>query len=122
MQDVQQPPVPTGYEAAAQLVDTLNAAGINATSDPRSALPPCVLVPPPISDLQVGMCSQYCSFDIYVLAPGTANANSFRLLEWLSYWVRKALPNITAQYPSQYNLSADSPPLPAYRLPIEIGV
>jgi len=120
--EVMQPPVDTGYEAAAQLVATLQAAGINATSDPRSAIPPCVLVPPPISDLQQGMCAQYCSFDIYVLASGTGNADAFRVLEWLSYWVRQALPNITAQYPSQYNLSADSPSLPAYRLPIELGV
>lgn len=120
--EVLQPPVDTGYEAATELVAKLSAAGIFATSDPRSATPPCVLVPPPISDLQTGMCGQYCSFDIYVLAPATANADSFRLLEWLSYWVRKALPNVTAQYPSQYNLSADSPPLPAYRLPLELGV
>lgn len=120
--EVQQPPVDTGYEAALAIVAKLKAAGIFATSDPRSATPPCVLVPPPISDLTVGMCGQYCSFDVYVLAPGTGNADSFRLLEWLSYWVRKALPEVTAQYPSQYNLSADSPSIPAYRLPIEIGV
>jgi hypothetical protein len=120
--EILQPPVPTGYEAAALLVETLSAAGIFATSDPRSATPPCVFIPPPSSNLQQGMCSQWCSFDIYVLAPGTANADAFKMLEHLSYWVRKALPNITAQIPSQYNLSADSPSLPAYRLPIEIGV
>lgn len=120
--DVQQPPVPTGYEAALQLVDALMAAGITATCDPRAALPPCVLVPPPIGDFQQGMCSQWCTFDLYVLAPGTGNADAFRLLEHLAYWTRKALPNITAQYPSQYSLSPDSPSLPAYRLTMEIGV
>lgn len=120
--DVQQPPVPTGYEAAQQLVTALVAAGINATSDPRAALPPCVLVPPPIGDFTQGMCSQYCTFDLYVLAPGLGNSDAFKQLEWLAYWVRKALPNITAQYPSQYSLSPDSPSLPAYRIQIEIGV
>lgn len=120
--DLQQPPVPTGYEAAQQLVELLTSAGLFATCDPRSATPPCILVTPPTSDLQRGMCEQHCAFDVWVLAPGTANADSFRQLEWLSYWVRKALPTVTAQYPSQYNLSADSPPLPAYRLPLEVGV
>jgi hypothetical protein len=120
--DVQQPPVPTGYEAAQQLVEALVAAGINATCDPRAALPPCVLVPPPVGDFQQGMCSQWCSFDLYVLAPGTGNSDAFRLLEWLAYWTRKALPNITGQYPTSYSLTPDSPTLPAYRLPIEIGV
>ena len=120
--DIPQPPVATGYEAAQELVSTLRAAGITATNDPRSATPPCVLVPPPTSDLQALGCGQLCAFDLYVLAPGTANADAFRMLEWLAYWVRKALPHITNQYPSQYNLSADSPPLPAYRLPIELGV
>jgi hypothetical protein len=120
--DVPEPPVPTGYEAALTMVGALNDAGIMATNDPRGANPPCVLIPPPISDLQRGMCGQYCSFDIYVLAPGPSNLDAFRMLEHLSYWVRQVLPNITAQYPSQYNLSADSPPVPAYRLPIELGV
>ena len=120
--EVLQPPRPTGYEGAQELVDKLSAAGIFATCDPRSATPPCVLVTPPVSDLQRGMCEQYCTFDLYVLAPATANADTFRMLEWLSYWVRKALPSIEAQYPSQYNLSADSAPLPAYRLPIQMGV
>jgi hypothetical protein len=120
--DVQQPPVPTGYEAAQQLVEALVAAGINATSDPRSALPPCVLVPPPVGDFQTGMCSQWCAFEIYVLAPGTGNSDAFKQLEWLAYWTRQALPNITAQYPSQYSLTPDSPSLPAYRMSIEIGV
>jgi hypothetical protein len=120
--NIQQPPRATGYEAAVAMVDALLAAGIDATNDPRSANPPCVLVPPPISDLQQNMCGQWCSFDIYVLAPGPANADAFRQLEWLSYWVSETLPNVTGFYPSQYNLSADSPALPAYRIPIEVGV
>lgn len=121
--EILQPPADTGYEAAVEIVEKLRAAGITATNDPRSATPPCVLVPPPTSDFQrIGCNGAWCSFDLYVLAPGTANADAFRTLEWLAYWVRKALPHVTAQYPSQYNLSADSPPLPAYRLPIELGV
>jgi len=120
--DIPLPPVETGYEAAQQLVSLLVAEGIFATCDPRSATPPCVLIPPPISSLQRGMCSQWCSFDVYVLASGTANADAFRQLEHLAYWVRQILPNVTDIYPSQYNLSADSPPLPAYRLPLEIGI
>jgi hypothetical protein len=120
--DIPAPPVDTGYEAAQQLVALLTAEGIFATCDPRSATPPCVYIPPPISSMQRGMCSQWCSFDVYVLAPGTGNADAFRMLEHLAYWVRKILPNVTDQYPSAYNLSPDSPSLPAYRLPLEIGV
>ena len=52
-----------------QVVRDLNAAGIRATSDPRSVNPPCVLIVPPGYTMD-GLNMVTADFEALVLAPG----------------------------------------------------
>ena len=107
----------SSYERALELVAALTGAGIIATADPRSATPPCVLVPPPrrVYDLS---CGYTATWQLHALVPGTGNADAHKALDALVDSVAEVLPIERAELES-YVLSPDNPPLPAYRLELE---
>lgn len=110
----------SSYARALELVAELKAAGISATVDPRAALPPCVLVAPPSRTFDLG-CGYTATWELWALVPGTGNADAHRALDGLVDLVAKALPVERADLQA-YALSADAPPLPAYRLTFSEGI
>jgi hypothetical protein len=107
----------SSYERALELVGKLEAAGIVATADPRGATPPCVLVPPPRRTYDIS-CGYTATWQLWVLVPGTGNADAHKQLDEWCDAVVAVLPVERAEL-QQYVLSPDSPPLPAYRLDLE---
>ncbi|MET0767368.1 MAG: hypothetical protein ABWY50_06975 [Aeromicrobium sp.] len=110
----------SSYERATELAAQLVAAGINATTDPRAATPPCVLVTPPerTYDLSCGYTARWA---LWALVPGTGNADAHKALDALVDDVVDVLPVERAELMA-YALSADAPPLPAYRLEFSEGI
>jgi hypothetical protein len=112
----------SSYAAGLDVVDALIAAGVDATADPRSATPPCVLVTPPRLTFDIG-CGATAAWSIWALAPGPANADAWLALDELLAGVRKAqLKPIERCTFVQYMLAADAPPVPAYRIEFTTGV
>lgn len=109
-----------GWDAAQLIVDKLTGAGITATADPRSATPPCVLVSPPAKRYDLA-CGFTAAWQLYCLAPGTGNADAFITLDRLETAVAQVLP-VARSTLVAYVLSADNPPLPAYRVEFDQGV
>jgi hypothetical protein len=93
---------------------------IHATTDPRSATPPCVLVTPP-SVAWDGMCSGTATWVLYALTVGPANFDAWTSLDKLLAVVAKELP-VEAHRFVQYRLANDQPPCPAYRIEFTQGV
>jgi hypothetical protein len=110
----------SSYERAKELAAKLTAAGIASTVDPRAATPPCVLVPPPERTYDLG-CGYTARWNLWVLVPGTGNADAHKALDELVDRVAEELPIERASLGS-YVLSADSTPLPAYRIEYEEGI
>jgi hypothetical protein len=109
------PPLPGSIVAemltiAAKLV----AQGVDATADPRSATPPCLLVEYPNLRWDVG-CGATGEWSVIALAPGTANLDAVDTLQPLLAAAAAVLPVERADK-VQYLLSPDNPPHPAYRL------
>jgi hypothetical protein len=98
----------------AEIVAVLTDAGMNATGDPRSATPPCVLVGPPRreNDLNCGYTAEWV---LWALVPNPFNADSEVVLDGLVDQLEDLLP-VRRSEPSAYNLSPDNPPFPAYRV------
>jgi len=90
---------------------------VNATTDPRAATPPCVLITPPnmTNDLPCGVSG---AWTLWALAPATANADAWDVLDVIVEAVRACIDWERADFAS-YSLSADSPPLPAYRIQLQ---
>jgi hypothetical protein len=109
-----------GWDAAQLIVEKLVGAGIVATADPRSATPPCVLVTPPAKTYDVG-CGFTATWQLWCLAPGTANADMWVTLDRLETAVSRVL-NVARSTLASYNLSADNPSVPAYRVEFDEGV
>ena len=110
----------SSYARALELVDKLAADGITATVDSRAATPPCVLVPPPSREYDVA-CGYTASWELWVLVPGTGNADAHKQLDELVDRVAAVLPVERADLQA-YALSVDSPPVPAYRVTFTEGV
>jgi hypothetical protein len=98
----------------------LDAAGVRATADPRSATPPCVLVTPPDREYDVG-CGYTATWRLVALVPGTGNADAHKALDDLADAVAAVLPIRRAMLGS-YVLANDAPALPCYRLEYDEGV
>lgn len=108
-------------ERAAELVAVLNAGGMVATSDPRSATPPCVLVVPlPGRTYDLG-CGYSARWELWALAPGPGNADAAKALDGMADRLAELLPVERADL-SSYALSPDNPPFPAYRIEFLEGV
>jgi len=110
----------TAYDRALELVDKLTAEGINATVDPRSATPPCVLIPPPRRTYDVA-CGYTAGWQVWALVPGTGTADAFKALDLLVDQVSAVFPVETAELAS-YSLTPDNPPFPAYRIEFSEGI
>lgn len=108
------------YQRGLAMAEDLAAKGIAATVDPRSATPPCVLITPPAVTIS-GYCSGAADWQLYALAPATANADAWKALDELSAVVTAVLPVLRQEFVA-YSLSPDSPPLPAYRFTFTEGV
>ena len=110
----------SSYERAKEIAGKLTAAGIVATVDPRSATPPCVLVPPPERTYDLG-CGYTARWNLWALVPGTGNADAHKALDELVDLVAAELPIERASLGS-YVLSPDAPALPGYRLELSEGI
>jgi len=110
----------SSYERALELAEELTASGVRATVDPRSATPPCVLIVPPARTFDLA-CGYTATWELWALVPGVGNADAHRQLDLLVDQVLKVLPLERADLQS-YVLSADAPPLPAYRLTFSEGI
>lgn len=110
----------SSYPRALEIASDLTASGVSATVDPRAATPPCVLIVPPARTFDLG-CGYTATWELWALVPGTGNADAHRALDLLVDAVLKVLPLERADLQS-YALSADAPPLPAYRLTFSEGV
>lgn len=104
------------------LVDDLRAAHLSATSDSRSAVPPCVLVVPvPRREYDV-LCGGYSStWTIACLAPGPGDRADAEILEALADAVAELVPVQTAE-PASYLLSTDRPAYPAILLTFQADI
>jgi hypothetical protein len=107
-------------DRARELAAKLEAEGIRATVDPRSATPPCVLVTPPNMRRDLA-CAHTAEWQLWALAPATANADAWAALGVLLDAIDAALDWTRADFAS-YSLSPDSPPMPAYRVTFEEGI
>jgi hypothetical protein len=110
----------SSYDAALALVDKLKAAGVNATADPRSATPPCVLVTPPDRTYDLS-CGYTARWSVWALVPGTGNADAHKALDALADAVAETLP-VASMTLGSYVLANDAPALPAYRIQFDEGV
>jgi len=61
-------------ERAAEIVDTLIAAGVRASTDPQTVAVPAVLVPPPRREFNIG-CGYTAHWELPALAPAPIGAN-----------------------------------------------
>jgi hypothetical protein len=102
------------------IADKLAAQGVDATCDPRSATPPCLLVEYPNLRFDVG-CGATGEWGVVALAPGTANLDAVDSLVPLLAAAAAVLPLERADKIS-YMLSPDNPPAPAYRCTFTQGV
>lgn len=107
-------------EAMQAVADKLIANGIDATIDPRSATPPCVLVEMPAMRWDVG-CGVTGEWSVVALAPGIANLDAVEVLANLAAACGDALP-IERGDRTQYLLSPDNPPLFAFRMTFTEGI
>lgn len=107
-------------ETMQAVADKIAAEGVAATADPRAANPPCVLVEYPNMRWDLG-CGATGEWAVVCLAPGTANLDAVDALEPLVAACAAALPVERADK-TQYILSPDNPPAPAYRLTFTMGV
>ena len=71
------------YDRALELAEKIQAAGVPATVDPRSATPPCVLVTPPGRTYDLG-CGYTAAWQLMALVPGPGNADAFKKLDELA--------------------------------------
>lgn len=110
----------SSYERAKELAAKLTSAGIVATVDPRSATPPCVLVPPPERTYDLA-CGYSARWNLWALVPGTANADAHKALDEIADAVAGVLP-VERMSLGSYVLSQDAPALPAYRIEYEEGI
>ena len=106
---------------ATEIAAILVAAGVPATADPRAATPPCVLVVPPDLDFDLGCGAASARWNLWALAPGTANADAHKALAGMVALAASALPVERAVFGS-YVLSIDNPAVPAYRLEFLEGI
>lgn len=112
----------SSYLAGVDVVDALAGAGVDATCDPRSANPPCILVTPPRLNFDVG-CGATAAWSIWALAPGPANPDAWVVLDELLAAARKAkIPPIEQSTFVNYRITPDAPPVPAYRIEFTQGV
>lgn len=108
------------YERALEWVAKLNADGVNATADPRAAVPPVVLFAPPGRRYNTG-CGFTADWEVWAIVPTTGNAEAWAALDGLVDAVAAVARVETATFQS-YTLSADSPLLPAYRITFTEGI
>lgn len=110
----------SSYARAVELAQKLQAAGITATADPRSATPPCVLVPPPERTYDLS-CGYTARWNLWALVPGTANADAHKALDTIADAVAQEL-DVERMTLGSYVLAQDAPPLPAYRIELTEGI
>lgn len=104
------------YARAAELMVQLKDHDIRAVADPRSAHPPCVLIPPPTRTYDLG--SGYSvTWRLVCLAPGPGSADSWNALDDLADAVVAALePSDTTVTPGSYQLPSATEPHPAFTI------
>ena len=105
------------YDRAVELAEKIQAAGVPATVDPRSATPPCVLVTPPGRVYDLG-CGYTAAWQLMALVPGPGNADAFKKLDELAGLVAGVV-DVRSMTFQSYVLAADNPPYPAYRIEFE---
>lgn len=113
----------SSYPRALEITQLLNDADITATTDPRAATPPCVLVPPPERDYvnNATMCAYAARWALVAMVPGPGNAEAHAQLDAMVDAVVNVLP-VERAVLTAYVLSPDSAPLPAYRIEFVEGV
>ena len=110
----------SAYDRGLEICDKLTADGLVATIDPRSATPPCVLGTPPSREYDLS-CGYTAGWQWYAIVPGPANGDAFKTLDDLADRVAGILDVRTMTF-TQYAISADTPPLPAYRINFSEGI
>lgn len=99
-------------DTAAAYVAKIEAIGGIATVDPRSAVPPCVLIGHTGAAVS-SSCAELVDFYAALLLPGTWNADAWTLGARLCPTVWATVPAARRVY-VLYRLALDSPPIPAY--------
>ena len=109
------------YDRALELAEKIQAAGVPATVDPRSATPPCVLVTPPGRTYDLG-CGYTAAWQLMALVPGTGQRRRLQEAgrDWRP-WSPGSSTSASMTFQS-YVLAADNPPHPAYRIEFEEAI
>lgn len=107
-------------DAMEAVAEKLRAAGIDATTDPRSAVPPCVLVEIPNLRFDVG-CGATGEWSVVALAAGPANLDAAEQLTTMSAACAGVLP-LERGDRVQYQLSPNNQPLYGFRMIFTQGV
>lgn len=100
------------YEVALDYAAKLEAEGVAATVDPRSATPPCVLLGTTGED-PGGYCAANTDFYAALLLPGVWNADAWKLAAQLRPAIRAVIPWAHGAY-VMYRLALDAPPIPCW--------
>lgn len=97
-------------EAAADICEKLQAAGVRATTDPQALSPPCVLVPPPARTYDLN-CGYTATWRVIALAPAPTGGDrtTWALLDQLVDTIAGAFAVATAD-PGAYVLGPTSFP------------
>lgn len=101
------------YQRALDLAAKLEAAGLSATCDPRSATPPCVVLAPPPLRFDTG-CGATATWGLWLLAPGPANADAWVTLDDMLAAVVGVVDVELVDF-ANYAVTVDAAPVPAYR-------
>lgn len=110
----------SSYTRALEIADKLATVGLFATADPRSATPPCVLIPPPERVYDVG-CGYTAHWQLVAMVPGPANGDAYKAVEAMVDTVAEVLP-VEHAVSISYLLSPDAPALPAFQIEFTEGV
>jgi hypothetical protein len=102
-------------DRATELAAKLEAAGVPTTTDPGSAVPPVVLIPPPSRTFDLAPPACTVTWQLVALAPAPGDLGAWRTLDTLVDAVATPLPVETAA-PAAYTLHPDAPANPAYLL------
>jgi hypothetical protein len=109
-------------DMVAELSAELEAQGVDATAtnDPRSATPPCIVIAPPSVAYDFG-CGGTGAWQLQIMAPGTPNADAWKLLDEIEAVAIKLYP-IERRDTRTFQISSDGPSSWGYLLTMEKGI
>lgn len=115
----------TTHARAVELVEMLDGAGVRAVADPRSVVPPCVLLQPPTRRYDLPLPAFTAVWTLVAIAPGPGTADAWVALDDLADIVVEVLGDLldaTEVRPASYTLPGAAEPAPALLITMTEGM